>query len=67
MGGRRVRRSGLPLKGTAPGSATAGQAGWAPAAQTPSPGLSRVDLVVHSLKDVPTVLPPAFTIGAVCK
>lgn len=29
--------------------------------------LSRVDLVVHSLKDLPTVLPPGFTIGAVCK
>lgn len=29
--------------------------------------LSRVDLVVHSLKDLPTMLPPGFTIGAVCK
>ena len=29
--------------------------------------LPRVDLVVHSLKDLPTVLPPGFTIGAVCK
>uniref|UniRef100_A0A4X2K755 Porphobilinogen deaminase n=1 Tax=Vombatus ursinus TaxID=29139 RepID=A0A4X2K755_VOMUR len=28
---------------------------------------NEVDLVVHSLKDLPTVLPPAFTIGAVCK
>uniref|UniRef100_A0A7N4UZX4 Porphobilinogen deaminase n=1 Tax=Sarcophilus harrisii TaxID=9305 RepID=A0A7N4UZX4_SARHA len=27
---------------------------------------NEVDLVVHSLKDLPTVLPPAFTIGAVC-
>lgn len=26
-----------------------------------------MDLVVHSLKDLPTVLPPGFTIGAVCK
>ncbi|XP_075047099.1 porphobilinogen deaminase isoform X2 [Mixophyes fleayi] len=26
-----------------------------------------VDLVVHSLKDLPTTLPPGFTIGAVCK
>ena len=26
-----------------------------------------VDLVVHSLKDLPTVLPPGFTIGAICK
>ncbi|XP_062995125.1 porphobilinogen deaminase isoform X2 [Elgaria multicarinata webbii] len=26
-----------------------------------------VDLVVHSLKDLPTSLPPGFTIGAVCK
>lgn len=29
--------------------------------------ISRVDLVVHSLKDLPTVLPPGFTIGAICK
>lgn len=29
--------------------------------------VSRVDLVVHSLKDLPTVLPPGFTIGAICK
>nr|XP_040141276.1 porphobilinogen deaminase isoform X3 [Ictidomys tridecemlineatus] len=28
---------------------------------------NEVDLVVHSLKDLPTVLPPAFTIGAICK
>ncbi|XP_028722190.1 porphobilinogen deaminase isoform X2 [Peromyscus leucopus] len=28
---------------------------------------NEVDLVVHSLKDVPTILPPGFTIGAVCK
>ncbi|XP_074071331.1 porphobilinogen deaminase isoform X4 [Macrotis lagotis] len=28
---------------------------------------NEVDLVVHSLKDLPTILPPAFTIGAVCK
>uniref|UniRef100_A0A6I8NYU5 hydroxymethylbilane synthase n=1 Tax=Ornithorhynchus anatinus TaxID=9258 RepID=A0A6I8NYU5_ORNAN len=28
---------------------------------------NEVDLVVHSLKDLPTVLPPGFTIGAVCK
>ncbi|XP_051494545.1 porphobilinogen deaminase [Apus apus] len=28
---------------------------------------NEVDLVVHSLKDLPTSLPPAFTIGAVCK
>lgn len=27
----------------------------------------RVDLVVHSLKDLPTSLPPGFTIGAVLK
>lgn len=27
----------------------------------------RVDLVVHSLKDLPTTLPPGFTIGAVLK
>ncbi|OBS58495.1 hypothetical protein A6R68_10360 [Neotoma lepida] len=27
---------------------------------------NEVDLVVHSLKDVPTVLPPGFTIGAIC-
>lgn len=33
---------------------------------TPIP-ISRVDLVVHSLKDLPTVLPPGFTIGAICK
>ncbi|KAF6103630.1 hydroxymethylbilane synthase [Phyllostomus discolor] len=26
-----------------------------------------VDLVVHSLKDLPTMLPPGFTIGAICK
>ncbi|KAL7981662.1 hypothetical protein Chor_005750 [Crotalus horridus] len=26
-----------------------------------------VDLVVHSLKDLPTSLPPGFTIGAICK
>uniref|UniRef100_A0A8C6LQH6 Porphobilinogen deaminase n=1 Tax=Nothobranchius furzeri TaxID=105023 RepID=A0A8C6LQH6_NOTFU len=29
--------------------------------------MSRVDLVVHSLKDLPTTLPPGFTIGAVLK
>ncbi|KAM6238194.1 porphobilinogen deaminase isoform 2-T2 [Porphyrio hochstetteri] len=28
---------------------------------------NEVDLVVHSLKDLPTSLPPGFTIGAVCK
>ncbi|XP_041576902.1 porphobilinogen deaminase isoform X2 [Taeniopygia guttata] len=28
---------------------------------------NEVDLVVHSLKDLPTSLPPDFTIGAVCK
>ncbi|XP_065739254.1 porphobilinogen deaminase isoform X4 [Phocoena phocoena] len=28
---------------------------------------NEVDLVVHSLKDLPTVLPPGFTIGAICK
>ncbi|XP_062364564.1 porphobilinogen deaminase-like isoform X5 [Cinclus cinclus] len=28
---------------------------------------NEVDLVVHSLKDLPTCLPPGFTIGAVCK
>ncbi|KAL8173443.1 UNVERIFIED_CONTAM: hypothetical protein K2H54_002815 [Gekko kuhli] len=28
---------------------------------------NEVDLVVHSLKDLPTTLPPGFTIGAVCK
>ncbi|KAB0344121.1 hypothetical protein FD754_021047 [Muntiacus muntjak] len=28
---------------------------------------NEVDLVVHSLKDLPMVLPPGFTIGAVCK
>uniref|UniRef100_A0A8C6FPH3 Porphobilinogen deaminase n=1 Tax=Moschus moschiferus TaxID=68415 RepID=A0A8C6FPH3_MOSMO len=28
---------------------------------------NEVDLVVHSLKDLPTVLPPGFTIGAVCR
>ncbi|KAG7222476.1 hypothetical protein INR49_016245 [Caranx melampygus] len=27
----------------------------------------KVDLVVHSLKDLPTTLPPGFTIGAVLK
>ena len=27
----------------------------------------RVDLVVHSLKDLPTTLPPGFTIGAVLR
>jgi len=27
----------------------------------------RVDFVVHSLKDLPTVLPPGLAIGAVCK
>ncbi|XP_053819220.1 porphobilinogen deaminase isoform X2 [Vidua chalybeata] len=27
---------------------------------------NEVDLVVHSLKDLPTSLPPGFTIGAVC-
>lgn len=32
----------------------------------PSPA-PRVDLVVHSLKDLPTSLPPGFTIGAVLK
>ncbi|TKC41592.1 hypothetical protein EI555_006842 [Monodon monoceros] len=28
---------------------------------------NEVDLVIHSLKDLPTVLPPGFTIGAICK
>ncbi|XP_075402814.1 porphobilinogen deaminase isoform X1 [Tenrec ecaudatus] len=28
---------------------------------------NEVDLIVHSLKDLPTVLPPGFTIGAICK
>ncbi|XP_007910037.1 porphobilinogen deaminase isoform X2 [Callorhinchus milii] len=28
---------------------------------------NEVDLVVHSLKDLPTTLPPGFTIGAICK
>uniref|UniRef100_A0A5F9CYS1 Porphobilinogen deaminase n=1 Tax=Oryctolagus cuniculus TaxID=9986 RepID=A0A5F9CYS1_RABIT len=28
---------------------------------------NEVDLVVHSLKDLPTVLPPGFTVGAICK
>ncbi|KAM9216952.1 porphobilinogen deaminase isoform 4-T6 [Leptosomus discolor] len=28
---------------------------------------NEVDLVVHSLKDLPTSLPPGFTIGAICK
>ncbi|NXD29228.1 HEM3 deaminase, partial [Spelaeornis formosus] len=28
---------------------------------------NEVDLVVHSLKDLPTCLPPGFTIAAVCK
>uniref|UniRef100_A0A8D2D4A1 Porphobilinogen deaminase n=1 Tax=Sciurus vulgaris TaxID=55149 RepID=A0A8D2D4A1_SCIVU len=28
---------------------------------------NEVDLVVHSLKDLPTMLPPGFTIGAICK
>ncbi|KFW06785.1 Porphobilinogen deaminase, partial [Eurypyga helias] len=28
---------------------------------------NEVDLVVHSLKDLPTSLPPGFTIGAVCR
>ncbi|XP_029429961.1 porphobilinogen deaminase isoform X2 [Rhinatrema bivittatum] len=28
---------------------------------------NEVDLVVHSLKDLPTTLPPGFTIGAVCR
>lgn len=28
---------------------------------------NEVDLVVHSLKDLPTTLPPGFTIAAVCK
>ncbi|XP_049634683.1 porphobilinogen deaminase [Suncus etruscus] len=28
---------------------------------------NEVDLVVHSLKDLPTILPPGFTIGAICK
>ncbi|XP_040280781.1 porphobilinogen deaminase isoform X1 [Bufo bufo] len=28
---------------------------------------NEVDLVVHSLKDLPTTLPPGFTVGAVCK
>uniref|UniRef100_K7GA02 Porphobilinogen deaminase n=1 Tax=Pelodiscus sinensis TaxID=13735 RepID=K7GA02_PELSI len=28
---------------------------------------NEVDLVVHSLKDLPTLLPPGFTIGAICK
>ncbi|XP_067910275.1 hydroxymethylbilane synthase, b isoform X3 [Heterodontus francisci] len=27
---------------------------------------NEVDLVVHSLKDLPTTLPPGFTIGAIC-
>ena len=27
----------------------------------------RVDLIVHSLKDLPTTLPPGMVIGAVCK
>uniref|UniRef100_A0A8C5PIB0 Porphobilinogen deaminase n=1 Tax=Leptobrachium leishanense TaxID=445787 RepID=A0A8C5PIB0_9ANUR len=27
---------------------------------------NEVDLVVHSLKDLPTTLPPGFTVGAVC-
>nr|XP_006119785.1 porphobilinogen deaminase isoform X2 [Pelodiscus sinensis] len=27
---------------------------------------NEVDLVVHSLKDLPTLLPPGFTIGAIC-
>ncbi|XP_030361447.1 porphobilinogen deaminase isoform X2 [Strigops habroptila] len=37
------------------------------AAGRTSPSFYRVDLVVHSLKDLPTSLPPGFTIGAVCK
>lgn len=45
--------------------------GWGPAAGSlllaSLSCLSRVDLVVHSLKDLPTVLPPGFTIGAICK
>ncbi|XP_072094375.1 hydroxymethylbilane synthase, b isoform X3 [Mobula birostris] len=28
---------------------------------------NEVDLVVHSLKDLPTALPPGFAIGAICK
>ncbi|XP_032905814.1 porphobilinogen deaminase isoform X3 [Amblyraja radiata] len=28
---------------------------------------NEVDLVVHSLKDLPTTLPPGFTVGAICK
>ncbi|XP_011270276.1 porphobilinogen deaminase [Capsaspora owczarzaki ATCC 30864] len=28
---------------------------------------NEVDLVVHSLKDLPTTLPPGMTIGAICK
>ncbi|KAM9298899.1 porphobilinogen deaminase [Gastrophryne carolinensis] len=28
---------------------------------------NEVDVVVHSLKDLPTTLPPGFTIGAICK
>src|SRR5690242_4473977 len=27
----------------------------------------RIDLAVHSLKDLPTVLPPGLTISAICK
>ena len=27
----------------------------------------KVDVVVHSLKDLPTVLPPGMVIGAICQ
>ena len=27
----------------------------------------RVDFIVHSLKDLPTTLPPGMVIGAICK
>src|SRR5262245_43144423 len=27
----------------------------------------RIDVAVHSLKDLPTILPPALTISAICK
>lgn len=73
--GLRDLRSLKPTSGTAPGSANEVEEGWVEKRWRLLPGpfslppsyLSRVDLVVHSLKDLPTVLPPGFTIGAVCK
>lgn len=64
-----------PASGTAAGPAIETEAGEGDEVEAcfpdpfslPPSHLSRVDLVVHSLKDLPTVLPPGLTIGAICK